>query len=89
MRCQRRGGQTSDFRAAPSAAITDALRGPTPPAEEAPPALPELELPSGPAAEAADFVTGSVLLNRMHRRLSELNFEEKRALIYGGDMIVP
>jgi len=34
-------------------------------------------------------VTGSVLLNRMHRRLSELNFEEKRALIYGGDMIVP
>ena len=53
------------------------------------PVLPQLELPGGPAAEAADFVTGSVLLNRMHRRLSELNFEEKRALIYGGDMIVP
>lgn len=39
--------------------------------------------------DAADFVTGSVALNRMHRAVNQLSFEEKRNLIYGGDMIVP
>ena len=39
--------------------------------------------------DAADFVTGSVSLNRMQRRIEFLDFDEKRALIYGGDMIVP
>ena len=32
---------------------------------------------------------GSVVLNRMHRAVDRLSFEEKRNLIYGGDMIVP
>jgi len=52
--------------------------------------LPLLEVAAGAAEEAepADFVSGSVMLNRMHRRIDTLSFEEKRALIYGGDMIV-
>ena len=52
--------------------------------------LPPLALPEGlPAAEAADFATGCVHLNRMHCAIEMLGFDEKRALIYGGDMIVP
>ena len=52
-------------------------------------ALP-LALPVGsPPADAADFVTGCVRLNRMHRRIAQLTDEERRALIYGGDVIVP
>ena len=50
--------------------------------------LPPLEI-SGPAAEAADFVTGCVNLNRMHRGIERLDVRSKRALIYGGDLIVP
>ena len=49
-----------------------------------------LALPVGsPPADAADFVTGCVRLNRMHRRIAQLTDEERRALIYGGDVIVP
>ena len=48
-----------------------------------------LEVPGGISAEPADFVTGSVGLNRMQRRFAELPPEEQRGLIYGGDMVVP
>ena len=49
-----------------------------------------LALPVGsPPADASDFVTGCVRLNRMHRRIAQLTDEERRALIYGGDVIVP
>jgi hypothetical protein len=61
-------------------------------AEEEPPLPlpPPLEVGGsvGPT-DAADFVTGSVALNRMHRAVNQLSFEERRNLIYGGDMIVP
>ena len=57
--------------------------------DDAPLAIPPLEVSVGLPAEAPDFVTGSVSLNRMQRRIEELSFEQKRALIYGGDMIVP
>ena len=53
-------------------------------------ALPPLELSAdGAPSDAADFVTGSVGLNRMQRRCSELSQEELRGLIYGGDIVVP
>lgn len=58
-------------------------------AEAAPPVVPPLEVAGEPLAEASDFMTGSVSLNRMQRRINELTFEQKRCLIYGGDMIVP
>ena len=57
--------------------------------------LPSLTLPplvvlgDGPPSEPADFVTGSVGLNRMQRRCSELSPEEQRGLIYGGDTVTP
>ena len=57
--------------------------------------LPSLPLPplvvlgDGPPSEPADFVTGSVGLNRMQRRCSELSPEEQRGLIYGGDTVTP
>ena len=44
---------------------------------------------SGAVAVPADFGSGSVSLNRMHRNVEQLSFSEKRSLIYGGDMIVP
>jgi len=76
--------ETAEFSQAASAAVAAALGeggGES--------ALPPLRVEGSVVAEAADFVTGSVTLNRMHRRLDELSFEEKRSLIYGGDMIVP
>ena len=51
--------------------------------------VPLLEEEGRAPAEASDFVTGSVSLNRMQRRVAELSFEQKRSLIYGGDLIVP
>ena len=45
-----------------------------------------LEVPGGISAGPADFVTGSVGLNRMQRRFAELPPEEQRGLIYGGDI---
>ena len=81
--------RTGEFRDAASAAVEKALRGTGADGDEPGGAMPPLELGDGPAAEASDFVTGSVHLNRMHRRVGELGFDEKRALIYGGDMIVP
>lgn len=55
-----------------------------------PPTAPPLQLPAGtPPADAADFVTGCVALNRMNRQIQRLSFDERRALIYGGDLIVP
>ena len=80
--------RTGEFRDAASAAVEKALRG-TGADDEPGCEMPPLDLGDGPAAEASDFVTGSVHLNRMHRRVGELGFDEKRALIYGGDMIVP
>jgi la-related protein 1 len=77
---------TPDFKAAAAAAATAAIKSsdPLPPLT-----LPELQVPSGLPSEPADFVTGSVGLNRMQRRCSELSSEEQRELIYGGDSIVP
>lgn len=86
---------TPDFRAQAEALVarvdamvTAAFTGGV---EEPPPIppVPPLEVPGKPMADAADFVTGSVVLNRMHRAVDRLSFEEKRNLIYGGDMIVP
>jgi len=48
--------------------------------------LPEL---LDPAVFPGDFSTGSLTLNRMIRRAPELSFELRRALIYGGDQLVP
>ena len=82
--------RTGEFRDLASSAVEKALRGTGHVDGDDPGCeMPPLELGDGPSAEAADFVTGSVHLNRMHRRVNELSFDEKRALIYGGDMIVP
>jgi len=86
-----------DFRSTALAAVTAAMLARTggsadsdAPAAPAPLPPPPLNLPASlPPVEAADFVTGSVALNRMHRQLGRLGLEERRALIYGGDMIVP
>jgi len=77
---------TPEFRADAAAAAAAAVKSADP--------LPSLTLPpllvnSGPGSEAADFVTGSVTLNRMQRRCSELSSEQQRELIYGGDVVVP
>jgi len=74
------------FRAIAAEAVAAVLRSTE--------ALPKLELPllevsGGAPSEPADFVTGSVGLNRMQRRCPELSMEVQRRLIYGGDMIVP
>ena len=81
--------RTGEFRDLASSAVEKALRGTGSDGDDPGCEMPPLELGDGPAAEAADFVTGSVHLNRMHRRVNDLSFDEKRALIYGGDMIVP
>lgn len=78
--------ESADLRAA---AATDVLGYQSLSEVENLPTIPPLEVAGGPEVEAADFVTGSVSLNRMQRRIEELSFEEKRSLIYGGDMIVP
>jgi len=78
---------TPEFRNNAEALLQAAVAGSAVPA--AVPPLPPVEVPGKPAADAADFVTGSVVLNRMHRAVDRLSFEEKRSLIYGGDMIVP
>jgi tetratricopeptide (TPR) repeat protein/type II secretory pathway pseudopilin PulG len=79
---------TPAFRAAADAAAQKAMStqgdGQLPKLE-----LPPLEVQPGPPSEPADFVTGSVGLNRMQRRCSELTPDEQRGLIYGGDMVVP
>jgi len=86
--------KSSDFHATATAAIAAALgnaeatAGDDGELVQLPQSAP-LELERERTAEPADFVTGSVVLNRMHRRIEELSFEEKRSLIYGGDMIVP
>jgi len=96
---------TPVFRALAAATAASALQGnePVPPAPPPPLELPhgnEASPDAAPAevdaerwragwAEACDFVTGSVSLNRMQRRCEALLLEEQRALIYGGDMIVP
>jgi len=81
-----RAGLTS-FRQAAAAAAAAALHPLG--GEASPQAVPPLEVADGPPAEASDFTTGSVSLNRMQRRVDTLSFEQKRSLIYGGDMIVP
>jgi len=78
--------QTPDFRTAATDAMSAALRSRD--------GLPTLDLPplvveGGEASEPADFVTGSVQLNRMQRRWSELPADKQRALCFGGDTIVP
>lgn len=42
-----------------------------------------------PSVRPGDFSTGSLTLNRMIRGAPELSFEQRRALIYGGDQLVP
>ena len=79
-------GATPEFKAASEALVAAAAQEPAQPDPRA--TLPPLEI-SGPAAEAADFVTGCVNLNRMHRGIERLDVRSKRALIYGGDLIVP
>ena len=80
-----------DFRASFAAAAASAAAAMRSSEDE----LPALSLPAlivegdGPASEAADFVTGSVGLNRMQRRCFELTQDELRGLIYGGDIVVP
>jgi len=83
--------KTPAFHAAASAAVAAALgAAETQNDVDSSEQLPPLEVPPGAAtAEPADFVSGSVVLNRMHRDIDSLTFEEKRALIYGGDMLVP
>ena len=89
--------QTAAFRATAEALvqrvdIMAADAGAMVAAEEEPPLPlpPPLEVAGTVGTtDAADFVTGSVALNRMHRAVNQLSFEEKRNLIYGGDMIVP
>jgi hypothetical protein len=80
-----------DLSSAALAAVSAAMRADDRPEHATPvPAAPPLLLPAGaPPADAADFVTGCVGLNRMHRQIQRLSFEERRALIYGGDLIVP
>jgi hypothetical protein len=80
------GDDSPAFRAIAAEAVAAVLRSTE--------ALPKLELPllevsGGAPSEPADFVTGSVGLNRMQRRCPELSMEVQRRLIYGGDMIVP
>ena len=82
--------QRVDLMAADAGAVVAA-------GQEEPPPPPPLPLPpplevvgmAPSTTDAADFVTGSVALNRMHRAVAQLSFEERRTLIYGGDMIVP
>ena len=81
--------EASEFRDTAAAHAAAALGYQYPSEVERPPTIPPLEVAGGSVVEAADFVTGSVSLNRMQRRIEELSFEEKRSLIYGGDMIVP
>jgi la-related protein 1 len=80
-----------ELSAAALAAVSAAMVNDFPLGHVVPPlAAPPLQLPAGsPPANPADFVTGSVGLNRMHRQIQRLSFEERRAIIYGGDMIVP
>ena len=59
-------GATPEFKAASEALVAAAAQEPAQPDPRA--TLPPLEI-SGPAAEAADFVTGCVMLNRMQRHL--------------------
>ena len=54
------------------------------PAELMPPA----ELLDG-SVQPGDFSTGSLALNRMVRSAASLSLEQRRALIYGGDQLVP
>jgi len=76
---------TPEFRAAAVEAAAAAVRS----TEALPPlTLPPLQV-GGAQSEPADFVTGSVGLNRMQRRCSELSLEEQRGLIYGGDTVTP
>ena len=79
------------FRAAFAEAAAAAAAAMRSSADELPAlALPALDVPAGGAlAEAADFVTGSVVLNRMQRRCVELSQDDLRGLIYGGDIVVP
>jgi len=86
----RARGDMAAFRDTAAAAAAAALGyQPAGGVEGALPVVPPLEVVGGPPAEASDFMSGSVSLNRMQRRIDELSFEQKRALIYGGDMIVP
>ena len=85
-RAARARSDTPGFRAAAASAASAAIRS----ADAAPSlSLSELEVGGGPPSEPADFVTGSVGLNRMQRSCSELSGDEQRGLIYGGDMVVP
>lgn len=51
--------------------------------------LPPADLFEDRAVRPGDFSTGSLTLNRMIRHASSLSFEQRRALIYGGDQLVP
>uniref|UniRef100_A0A6T8Z5T3 Uncharacterized protein n=1 Tax=Haptolina ericina TaxID=156174 RepID=A0A6T8Z5T3_9EUKA len=85
----RQRSETPAFQHNAAAAAAAALGCQSAADPVAPPSIPPLEVAGGTAVDAADFVTGSVSLNRMQRRIEFLDFDEKRALIYGGDMIVP
>ena len=57
---------------------------------EAPPAAAEAAGQPSVHAASADFITGFVGRNRRDRQpLGEMSFEEKLAVVYGGDHIVP
>ena len=80
-------GATPEFKAASEALVAAAAQEPAQPDPRA--TLPPLEI-SGPAAEAADFVTGCVNLIRMHRGIERLDvFEQDSPHLDGGDLIVP
>ena len=93
-----RRAATPSFRSAALATVSTAIahdvQGEVP-ASDGVPTIPSSFLPPldiaayAPHAVPADFVTGCVGLNRMHRHIGHLTFEERRALIYGGDIIVP